>query len=39
MQGKHIASSLFSLNEIAITPQVMVPPIPITPDGDIPPER
>jgi HEAT repeat protein len=38
MQGKHIASSLFSLNEIAITPQLLAPPAPITPYGDITPE-
>jgi HEAT repeat protein len=38
MQGKHIAASLFSLSEIAITPRLIAPPIPISPDGDIPPE-
>ncbi|MGD8458059.1 MAG: HEAT repeat domain-containing protein [Anaerolineales bacterium] len=38
MQENHIASSLFSLNEIAITPQLLAPPVPITPYGDIPQE-
>jgi HEAT repeat protein len=38
MQGNHIAASLFSLSEIAIPPQLMAPPMPISPGGDIPPE-
>jgi HEAT repeat protein len=38
MQEKHIASSLFSLNEIAIKPRLLAPPVPITPYGDIPQE-
>jgi len=38
MQDKHIANSLFSLNEIAITPRLLAPPVPITPYGDIPQE-
>lgn len=37
-QDNHIASPLFSLEEIAVEPRLVAPPAPIVPDGDIPPE-
>jgi len=36
LQSNHIASPMFSLSEIAVEPQLMVPPAQIIPDGDIP---
>lgn len=37
-QNNHIASPLFSLDEVAIEPRLMVPPPPVVPGGEIPPE-
>jgi len=38
MQDKHIAARLFSLNEIAVEPRLLAPPVPVIPGGPIPPE-
>lgn len=38
MQENHIVYRLFSLKEIAISPQLMAPPTPVIPEGNIPPD-
>jgi hypothetical protein len=37
-QSLHLAASLFSLDEILVTPRLMVPPAPVVP-GEAPPEE
>jgi HEAT repeat protein len=39
MQDKHITARLFSLNEIAIEPRLLAPPVSVIPGGPIPPEN